>query len=91
MRWGGVASSVEALHSLHTAPHQILAIVSIGGGSQNYGHLSWRSPILEEYGIWGSILGSPYFGKLPYVLRFIVLIVQTVTGWGQYPIHIALV
>ena len=35
--------------------------------------------------------GRPFFWELPKVLRVIVLVVQPVTGWGQYPIHIALV
>ena len=28
-----------------------------------------RSPINKDYSIWGSILGSPHFGKLPLCSR----------------------
>ena len=35
------------------------------GVSQNCGYL-FGVPILNDYSILGSILGSPYFGKLPY-------------------------
>ena len=40
----------------------------IEGGSQNYGYLLalLRGP--RDKGFWRSILGSPYFGKLPYRL-----------------------
>ena len=34
------------------------------GVYQNYGY-HFGGPINKDYGIWGSILGSPYFGKLP--------------------------
>ena len=37
------------------------------GVSQNQGCL-FGGPHNKDYSIWGSILGSPYFGKLPYVL-----------------------
>ena len=33
--------------------------------SQNWGYL-FRGPHNKDYSILGSILGSPYFGKLPY-------------------------
>ena len=35
------------------------------GVSQNYGYL-FGSPHNKDYSILGSILGFPYFGKLPY-------------------------
>ena len=35
------------------------------GVSQNYGYLLW-GPHNKDYSILGSILGSPYLGKLPY-------------------------
>ena len=35
------------------------------GVSQNYGYL-FGGPNNKDYSILGSILGSPYFGKLPY-------------------------
>ena len=35
------------------------------GVSQNYGYL-FGGPNNKDYSIFGSILGSPYFGKLPY-------------------------
>ena len=35
------------------------------GVSQNYGYL-FEGPHNKDYSILGSILGSPYFGKLPY-------------------------
>ena len=34
------------------------------GVSQNYGH-HFGGPNNKDYRIWGSILGSPYFAKLP--------------------------
>ena len=37
------------------------------GVSLNYGYL-FGGPHNKDYSILGSILGSPYFGKLPYVL-----------------------
>ena len=33
--------------------------------SQNWGYLS-EGPYNRDYSILGSILGSPYFGKIPY-------------------------
>ena len=36
------------------------------GVSQNYGYL-FGGPNNKDYSILGSILGSPYFGKLPYL------------------------
>ena len=36
------------------------------GVFQNYGYL-FGGPHSKDYGILGSILGSPYFGKLPHV------------------------
>ena len=36
------------------------------GVSQNYGYL-FGGPCNKDYSIWGPILGSPYFGKLPYM------------------------
>ena len=38
------------------------------GVSQNYGYL-FEGPHNKDYSILGSILGSPYFGKLPYTLN----------------------
>ena len=38
------------------------------GLSQNYGYL-FGGPHNEDYSILGSILGSPYFGKLPHLLQ----------------------
>ena len=35
--------------------------------SQNYGYL-FRDPHDKDFSILGSILGSPYLGKLPYLL-----------------------
>ena len=35
----------------------------MGGGRGGY--FFW-SPYTKDYSIWGSILGSPYFAKLPY-------------------------
>ena len=35
------------------------------GGSQNSGY-HFGGPNNKDYSIMGSILGSPYFGKLPY-------------------------
>ena len=35
------------------------------GGSQNQGY-HFACPSNKDYNILGSILGSPYFGKLPY-------------------------
>ena len=37
------------------------------GVSQNWGY-HFRGPNNKDYNILGSILGSPYFGKLPYPL-----------------------
>ena len=39
------------------------------GVSQNYGYL-FGHPHNKDYSILGSILGPPYFGKLPYILIF---------------------
>ena len=36
------------------------------GVCQNYGY-HFRGPHNKDYSILGSILGSPYLGKLPYV------------------------
>ena len=38
------------------------------GVSQNYGY-HFGGPHNKDYSILGSILGSPYFGKLPYRLE----------------------
>ena len=38
--------------------------------SQNQGCLFGAS-YNKDYSIWGSILGSPYFGKLPYGVSFL--------------------
>ena len=35
------------------------------GGFQNYGYLFWGL-YNRDYSIWGPILGSPYFRKLPH-------------------------
>ena len=40
------------------------------GVSQNYGYL-FGGPHNKDYSILGSILGSSYFGKLPYILIFV--------------------
>ena len=40
--------------------------LSIWGVSQNYGYL-FGDPYNKDYSILGSILGSPYFGKLAYL------------------------
>ena len=37
------------------------------GVSQNLGY-HFRGPHIKDYSILGSILGSPYLGKLPYFL-----------------------
>ena len=36
------------------------------GGAYNHGYLFWGSLYCKDYDILGSILGSPYFEKLPY-------------------------
>ena len=36
------------------------------GVSQNWGY-HFRGPNNQDYSVLGSILGSPYFGKLPYI------------------------
>ena len=36
--------------------------------SQNWGYL-FGGPHNKDYSIWGSILGSPYFGKLPFIVK----------------------
>ena len=46
------------------------------GISQNYGYL-FGGPHNKDYSILGSILGSPYFGKLPNEARKIFVI------WGS--------
>ena len=38
------------------------------GVSQNWGYL-FGGPYNKDYSILGSILGSPYFGKLPFILE----------------------
>ena len=40
------------------------------GVSQNEGYL-FGGPHHKDYYILGSILGSPYFGKLPFICAFI--------------------
>ena len=43
--------------------------------SQNYGYL-FGGPNNKDYSLLGSILGSPYFGKLPYRLLGAIFLVQ---------------
>ena len=45
------------------------ALIVDTGVSQNYGYL-FGSPHNKDYSILGSILGFPYFGKLPYSVDF---------------------
>ena len=47
-----------------TAPGRNLTRVYMGV-PKNYGYL-FGGPYNKDYSILGSILGSPYFGKLPY-------------------------
>ena len=36
--------------------------------SQNYGY-HFKGSHNKDYSIWGSILGSPYFGEVPFGMR----------------------
>ena len=45
--------------------------------SQNWGYHS-GGPNSKDYSILGSILGSPYFGKLPYIVQVVSSFI-----WGR--------
>ena len=49
------------------------------GVSQNY----FRGPHNKDYNIFGSILGFPYFGKVPYTYIYR----ETCEGWYVYRDH----
>ena len=50
----------------------IIYIYVYVGVSQNWGY-HFRGPHKKDYSVWGSMLGSPKFGKLPYIgLRYSV-------------------
>ena len=42
---------------------------------------NFRGPNNEDYSILGSILGSPYFGKLPYIYIYRVGNIVPPTSW----------
>ena len=46
-----------------------LLLVGPYGGFPKLGGLPFLGPHNKDYNIFGSILGSPYFGKLPYKLK----------------------
>ena len=53
----------------HSPPAQCCLSTIHMGVSQNYGYL-FEGPYTKDYSIWGPILMSPYFGKLPHFCVF---------------------
>ena len=50
-----------------------------------------RVPHNKDYSIFGSILGSPYFGKLPYTQKRNSFNCDTPLVWCVSPTHVQLI
>ena len=80
-----VGPKQQSTASVNTPPIVNRALMGV---SQNRGNPFFGGPYNKDYSILGSILGSPYFGKLPYTYSKFPVV--PITGWGFDPMDFSL-